>query len=127
MNDRNIIGMSNDSEVVNETVSRDNIKYLIIHDLWWKTIHGYFDTIDDVNEELTSAFNGEPDDDEETVQVLEVNVDEIEQHFGSKLEDIDPWDVAEKSKLIKEMTVEVKWVWKIEEAEGEDTFQKCYL
>ena len=127
MNDRNIIGMNNDSEMVNEIVSRDNIKYLIIHDLWWKTIHGYFDTIDDVNKELTSAFNGEPDDDEETVQVLEVNVDEIEQHFGSKLEDIDPWDVAEKSKLIKEMTVEVKWIWKIEEAECEDTFHKCYL
>ena len=45
----------------------------------------------------------------------------------SKLKDIDPWDVAEKSKLIKEMTVEVKWIWKIEEAEGEDTFHKCYL
>ena len=89
-----------------------NIKYVVIHSHGnTETAHGYYQIVEEAYKSLDKLSEEEIESKHDNIRVYRVDVDKIEAENDASLEDLDMYDVAYESELIKEFSVMVSWYW----------------
>ena len=89
-----------------------NIKYVVIHSQGnVETAHGYYQTVEEAHKGLDKLSEEEIQSEHDNIRVYRVDVDKVEAENDTILEDLDMYDVAYESELIKEFSIMVSWYW----------------
>lgn len=90
----------------------NRIKYSIIYSKdRFEEFHGFYDTLEELNESLAKIKNRTIKTPLDTISVYKIDVDKVELDYGAIIDDLDEYDVSYEGILIKTIRVLVSYRW----------------